>query len=173
MINMMTSMASTIIWHHQVQLPFFPMTMLMILIFSDDNVDEHEDYNDTHHQVTHVRGVSNSRSDCVWKCRELAGEGLALTKWDLDDHLYRDHDHNKKPCGDCRQSAQIVFENVENLPGASGDDDEFIMIFCFWVHTPHHSYLICWIISLDWQGEWGEGDVLLCSSCCCSTSPDD
>ena len=132
----------------------------------------------THHQVTHVRGVSNSRSDCVWKCRELAGEGLALTKWDLDDHLRCDHDDKEKPCGDCRQSAQIVFENVENLPescmnGASGDDDEFIMIFCFWVHTPHHSYLICWIISLDWQGEWGEVDVLLCSSCCCSTSPDD
>ena len=35
--------------------------------------------------MTHVRGFSSSRSDCIWKCREHGGDGLALTKYDLED----------------------------------------------------------------------------------------
>jgi len=31
-------------------------------------------------QVAHVRGIISSRSDCVWKCREHSGDGLALTR---------------------------------------------------------------------------------------------
>ena len=36
-------------------------------------------------QVTHVRGTISSRSDCVWKCREHSGDGLALTRCVIHD----------------------------------------------------------------------------------------